>query len=378
MKITFTKPRKSQNELEYMKQVISSGKTWGGGEFSFKSSDWLSRTLGCERVLITNSATDALEMAALLLDIKLGDEIVMPSFTFVSSANAFVLRGGVPVFIDIDEKTLNIDINLIESYITDKTKAILIMNYGGFSCDIEKVKLLAQKYKLFLIEDAAQSILAKYKDKFLGTFGDLSCLSFHGTKNISCGEGGALLINNPSLIEKAEIILEKGTDRSKFLKGEVDKYTWMDLGSSYLASEIACAYLYGQFEEANSITNIRLDSWNCYWDYFEEFSEDLRVDQIRPESFSTHNGHIFYLILKDSERKNKFISEMDYLGIQCSSHYVPLHSSPAGIKFSKVGSSMSVTNRYWDRLVRLPIWSDPGLPIDGILESTTKILRKLN
>lgn len=378
MNITFTKPRKSQNELEYIKQVISSGKTWGGGEFSLKCSDWLSRTLGCDRVLITNSATDALEMAALLLDIKLGDEIIMPSFTFVSSANAFVLRGGVPVFIDIDEKTFNIDVNLIESSITDKTKAILIMNYAGFSCDIEKVKLLAEKYKLFLIEDAAQSILAQYKDKFLGTFGDLSCLSFHGTKNISCGEGGALLINNPSLIEKAEIILEKGTDRSKFLKGEVDKYTWIDLGSSYLASEVACAYLYAQLEEANSITNVRVDSWNRYRNYFEELSEDLEVEKIHPESFSTHNGHIFYLILKSSESKNEFISEMANLGIQCTSHYVPLHSAPAGIKFSKVGSSMSVTNRYWDRLVRLPIWSDPGLPIDKILESTTKILRKLN
>jgi dTDP-4-amino-4,6-dideoxygalactose transaminase len=377
MKIAFTKPRKSQNELEYMRQVISSGKTWGGGDFSLKSSNWLSKTLGCERVLITNSATDALEMAALLLDIKSGDEIIMPSFTFVSSANAFVLRGGIPVFIDVNEKTLNIDVNLIESSITDKTKAILIMNYGGFSCDIAKVKLLVERYKLFLIEDAAQSILAKYQDGFLGTFGDLACLSFHGTKNISCGEGGALLINNPSLIEKAEIILEKGTNRSKFIKGEVDKYTWIDLGSSYLASEIACAYLYGQLEEADSITNLRLESWNCYRDYFDELSSYLNIERINPESFSTHNGHIFYLILKDSESKNEFISEMAKLEIQCSSHYVPLHSAPAGSKFSKVGSKMYVTNRFSERLVRLPIWSDPGLPIEKILDSSTKILRRL-
>jgi dTDP-4-amino-4,6-dideoxygalactose transaminase len=377
MKIDFTKPRKSQNEIEYMQQVIQSGRTWGGGEFSAKNSEWLSQTLGCKRVLITNSATDALEMAALLLEIKPGDEIIMPSFTFVSSANAFALRGGIPVFVDVNEKTFNIDVDLIESAISDKTKAILIMNYGGFSCDIDKVKLLTDKYNLFLIEDAAQSVLAKYKNRPLGTFGDLSCISFHGTKNISCGEGGALLINNPSFIEKAEILLEKGTDRSRFIKGEVDKYTWIDLGSSYLASEIASAYLYGQFEEADSITNLRIKSWNLYRKHFSGLSDLIGFRQIEPENFSTHNGHIFYLILKDADSKNKFISEMAKMEIQCSSHYVPLHSAPASKKFSRIGSEMNVTDQYWERLVRFPIWSEKGLPIDRILETSTKVLKSL-
>lgn len=377
MKIEFTKPRKSANEIEFIREAIKSGKTWGGGEFSKKNSEWLSKSLNSQRVLITNSATDALEMAALLLEIRPGDEIIMPSYTFVSSANAFALRGGIPVFVDVNENTLNVNIDLVEPAISDKTKAILIMNYGGFSCDIKKVKLLAEKYNLFLIEDAAQSILAKYEDKYLGTFGDLSCISFHGTKNISCGEGGALLINNANLIEKAEIILEKGTDRSRFIKGEVDKYTWIDLGSSYLASEIANAYLYAQFEEADSITKLRIDSWNIYSKYFNNLSEIFSFRQINPEGFSTHNGHIFYLIMKDANTKNRFISEMATLDIQCASHYVPLHSAPAAHKFSKVGSDMKVTNETWERLVRLPIWSAEGLPIDRILETSSKVLKNL-
>jgi dTDP-4-amino-4,6-dideoxygalactose transaminase len=377
MEISFTKPRQTQNERKYINHVLDSGKTWGGGEYSKQCSAWMSKTLGTHRALLTNSATDALEMAALLLEIKPGDEIIMPSFTFVSTANAFVLRGGIPVFVDVDANTLNIDVNLIEAAISEKTKAVLIMNYAGVSCDIEKVQNLTKKYGLFLIEDAAQSILAKYRDKFLGTFGDLSCISFHGTKNISCGEGGALLINNPIFIEKAEIILEKGTNRSKFIKGETDKYTWVDLGSSFLASEVAAAYLYAQLEEAHLINELRKNYWNGYNNFFTQFSEKFNLKLFRPENFSTHNGHIFYLILQDTNAAEQFISSMSNMKIHCYRHYVPLHNAPAAGKFGKIGSTMSVTNDLSKKLVRLPIWSENGLPLDEILGNSYTTLRNL-
>jgi dTDP-4-amino-4,6-dideoxygalactose transaminase len=378
MDVVFTKPRVSKNELKYIQNVLDSGKTWGGGEYSKKCSEWLSKTLGTRKALVTNSATDALEMAALLIDVKPGDEIIMPSFTFVSAANAFVLRGGVPIFVDIEENTLNIDVSLIEAAISEKTKAILVMNYAGFSCDIDQVSILAKKYNLFLIEDAAQSILAKYKNRFLGTFGDLSCISFHGTKNVSCGEGGALLINNPNLIEKAEIILEKGTNRSKFLRGEADKYTWIELGSSFLASEVACGYLYAQLEEANTINDLRINYWSKYDIFFSGISEKFNLKLLNPNSFSSHNGHLFYLILKNADNKNEFISEMSGLGVQCSSHYVPLHDAPAAKQFSRIGSKMNVTNEFSNRLVRLPIWSQNGLPVKEVQDKSYSVLKSIN
>jgi len=375
--ISFIKPRIAKNEIPYIRSVISSGKTWGGGEYSKGNSEWISKKLGVKKALITNSATDALEMAALLIEIKPGDEIIMPSYTFVSSANAFVLRGGKPVFVDVTEETLNINVDLIEKAITENTKAILIMNYAGFSCDIDKVKKISEKYNLFLIEDAAQSILARYRGGFLGSFGDLSCLSFHGTKNISCGEGGALLINNSNFIEKAEIILEKGTNRGNFIKGEVDKYTWVDVGSSYLASEVTNAYLFAQFEEADSINDLRIETWNSYSNYFKQLNKKLQLNFTKPQDFSTHNGHIFYAILNNPSTKIKFISEMAKKGVQCTSHYVPLHSAPAANKFSRSGSEMRVTDLYWDKLVRFPIWSEFGLPVDEILEKTGQILEEI-
>jgi dTDP-4-amino-4,6-dideoxygalactose transaminase len=376
--IPLTKPRKTSAEMGYIQDVINSGGTWGGGKYSNMCSEWINSHIGGHKALITTSATDALEMAALLLNIEPGDEVIMPSFTFVSTANAFVLRGGVPVFVDIDEKTLNVDVGLIENAITNKTKAILVMNYAGFSCDIDLVKNIANKYNLFVVEDAAQSVLAEYKDKPLGTFGDLSCFSFHGTKNISCGEGGALIINNPALYERASIIFEKGTNRNKFLNGEVDKYTWVDLGSSFLASEISCSYLFAQLENASSINEYRINNWNFYHSYFTNIASDFELQLIQPEKYSKHNGHIYFILLQNPEDKRKFISYMNDYGIQCASHYVPLHNSVGGLRYSRVGSAMDVTNSHWDRLVRLPMWSELDMPLDYILTSAKNSLDHLN
>jgi dTDP-4-amino-4,6-dideoxygalactose transaminase len=375
--INFTKPRKTDSELVFIEDAINSGMTWGGGEYSKFCARWISENIGAQKALITTSATDALEMSALLLDIKPGDEVIMPSYNFVSAANAYVMRGGVPVFIDVDRKTMNLDVSLIEGAINERTKAVVIMNYAGFSCDIDKVKNIAKQNNLYVIEDAAQSILAEYKGKPLGSFGDLACFSFHGTKNVSCGEGGALLINNPDLIERAEIILEKGTNRSKFLNGEVDRYTWVDLGSSFLSSEISCSYLKAQLLDANLITQYRIDNWNQYHDFFKKIALDYNLELMIPDEFSKHNGHTYYILLPNSKDKYKFMSSMKKMNVQCASHYVPLHNSVGGIKFSKIGSRMDVTNENWEKLIRLPMWSAPGMPIDYILTATNASLKEL-
>lgn len=376
--IPFTKPRKTSNELNYIKDVINSGKTWGGGSYSSYCTEWISRNIGVNKSLITTSATDALEMAALLIDIQPGDEIIMPSFTFVSTANSFVLRGGVPVFIDVDENSLNVDAKLLEAAINENTKAIVVMNYGGFSCDLDLVIQIANKYKLFVIEDAAQSLLASYKDKQLGTFGDLACFSFHGTKNISSGEGGALLVNNHDLVERADIIFEKGTNRSKYLHGEVDKYSWVDLGSSFLASEITCSYLWSQLQEAESITEYRIENWNSYHNFFRNICEEHNLKLMNPEKYSKHNGHLYYILMPSTKDKRDFISQMNQLGVQCASHYVPLHSSLGGIKYGKLGSKIDTTDSYWDKLVRLPMWSELGMPMEYILNTVKLSLENLN
>ncbi len=376
--IPFTKPRKTSNELNYINDVINSGKTWGGGSYSTYCTEWISRKIGVDKSLITTSATDALEMAALLIDIQPGDEVIMPSFTFVSTANSFVLRGGVPVFIDVDENTLNVDAKLLEAAINENTKAIVVMNYGGFSCDLDLVIQVANRYKLFVIEDAAQSLLASYKNKPLGTFGDLACFSFHGTKNISSGEGGALLVNNHRLVERADIIFEKGTNRSKYLHGEVDKYSWVDLGSSFLASEITCSYLWSQLQEAETITEYRIENWNSYHNYFRNICDEHNLKLMNPEKYSKHNGHLYYILMSSTEKKRNFISQMNQLGVQCASHYVPLHSSLGGIKYGKLGSRIDTTDRYWDKLVRLPMWSELGMPMEYILNAVKLSLESLH
>jgi dTDP-4-amino-4,6-dideoxygalactose transaminase len=364
--IPFNKPYISGDELKNIEIAHKNGNLSGDGYFTKQCSEWLETRLRTKKALLTHSCTAALEMAAILINIQPGDEIIMPSFTFVSSANAFVLRGGIPVFVDIKSDTLNIDENLIETAITANTKAILVVHYAGYPCAMEKILKIAHKNNLFLIEDAAQGLMSKYNEHFLGTIGDLGCLSFHETKNIISGEGGALLINNSDLIERAEIIREKGTNRSNFFRGQVDKYTWVDIGSSLLPSEIIAAFLHAQLMNADFITNERKKLWDKY------HSEILYEGKPQINTSIVHNSHIYYLKLNNLNERDEFILRMKEFGISTVFHYIPLHSSPGGIKFAKTGSKMNNTNEVSDCLVRLPLWI--GMDINYIIESINKIL----
>jgi dTDP-4-amino-4,6-dideoxygalactose transaminase len=375
--IPFIKPRIVGTETDYIQSALSTGKTMGGGQFSKWCSIWLEDKLQAKKVLLTNSATAALEMAAMLLDIGVGDEIIMPSYTFSSSANAFVIRGATPVFIDVDPTTMNIDPELVASAITPKTKAILVVHYAGMSCDIQLILDICKQHDLRLIEDGAQSFLSTIRDQYLGTFGDLSCISFHSTKNVVSGEGGALVINNPEFIERAQILLEKGTNRFQFFNGQVDKYSWVDIGSSFVPSEVTAAYLKSQLEASKDITEYRIDNWEFYFRGFIEHEDELKIKVINPKYYSKHNGHIFFLILDCESRREAFIKEMEISGIICTSHYVPLHSSKAGIKFGRVGSSLKHSESLAAKLVRLPMWSEKFMPTDRILDESIKTLRKL-
>ena len=322
------------------------------GYFSQKCEEWLKKNINAKSALLTNSCTSALEMCALLLNLKKDDEIIMPSFTFVSTANAFVLRGAKPVFVDIDNDNLNIDSNEIEKAITKKTKAIVVVHYAGISCDIKRIKTIAKKNKIFLIEDAAHSILSYYQKKPLGSFGDLSTFSFHDTKNIHCGEGGALIINNKSLIEKSKIIRDKGTNRDKFLKNMVKKYTWVDVGSSYGLSEINACFLYSQLINSKRIITERVRIFKKYYKIFSNF-KDFQIPKL--SSKKKINGHIFYVIVKNNRKL--FMDFLKKNGIQTSFHYVPLHNSPAGKKYAK-GKNLKNTEKLAKLLVRLPIFYD--------------------
>jgi len=377
MIIPFYKPRRVVNEIVYIENSLARGNTVGGGQESTWCSNWLENNLNANRALLTNSATDALEMAALLLNLEPGDEIIMPSYTFSSSANAFILRGAKPVFVDVDPHTMNIDPNAIESAITSSTKAILVVHYAGVACEMDDILRICKKYDLRLVEDAAQGIMSKFIDKALGTFGDLACISFHATKNLVSGEGGALIINNPDLVERAKILLEKGTNRDQFINGQVDKYTWVDIGSSYLPSEITAAYLRSQLEKADEITDYRLKNWNYYFKEFTDYGEELGIKTIMPPDSAQHNAHIFFLVLLSELKRDIFIREMKKYGIACTSHYVPLHSSKAGRKFGKVGSQMLITDSIPSRLVRLPMWSHEDMPIDIITNKAINVLRKI-
>lgn len=378
MSIPFYRPRRTPNEINYIDEVLNLGNTVGGGQQTNWCSSWLEGHFQTNKVLLTNSATDALEMAALLLNFMPGDEIIMPSYTFSSSANAFVLRGAKPVFVDIAIDTMNIDSSAIESAITPKTKAILVVHYAGVACEMNSILQICKKYNLRLIEDAAQGIMSKLDNKPLGTFGDLSCISFHATKNIVSGEGGALIINDPQLVERAKILLEKGTNRDQFIKGQVDKYSWVDIGSSYLPSEITAAYLRSQLEKSNEITEYRLKNWNYYFHEFANYEQDLGIRTINPPKNSQHNAHIFFLILPGQSQRDSFIAEMTIRGISCSSHYVPLHSSIAGRKFGLVGSQMLITDKIPARLVRMPMWSHEDMPIEHITSEAISVLKKIN
>lgn len=353
--ITFNIPAKTGKEIDYIKQAIESGKLCGDGFFSKKCESWIENNFITPKALLTPSCTAALELAAILIDIQPGDEVIMSSFTFVSTANAFVLRGAKIVFIDIRPDTLNLNEDLIEAAITSKTKAIVPVHYAGVACEMDAILLIAKKYNLWVIEDAAQGVMSTYKNKPLGTIGHIGCYSFHETKNYSSGgEGGAILINDASLIERAEIIREKGTNRSQFLHGLVDKYTWQDVGSSFLPSELQAAYLFAQLEQAKHINDTRLTVWNTYFAGLANIFDESELPSL-PDSVC-HNAHMFYLKLKDIEQRNNFIAYMKSHGVVTPFHYVPLHTSPAGKNFGKfVGQDIYTTSES-SRLVRLPLF----------------------
>ncbi len=354
--IRFNVPPCAGKAMEYVKQAIDSMHICGDGEFTAKCSEFIEKQTGSPKCLLTTSCTHALEMAALLADIKEGDEVIMPSYTFVSTADAFVLRGATPVFVDIRPDTMNIDENLIEEAITPKTKAIAVVHYAGVGCEMDKIMEIAHKYKLFVIEDAAQGMMSSYKGKPLGTIGDFGCFSFHETKNFSMGEGGAILIRDEKYIEDAEILREKGTDRSKYFRGQVDKYRWQNFGSSYLPSEMNAAYLYAQLEVAQEIQQSRIDRWNQYYEQLKPLADAGKIElPIIPEG-CTNNGHMFYLKTADLTERTalfEFLKENDILP---ASHYVPLHSAPAGLKFGRFHGEDKYTTKESDRLLRLPMF----------------------
>ena len=356
VRIPFNKPHLSGKELWNIAQAHSQGQMAGDGSFTKQCQGWLEQRTGCRKALLTHSCTAALEMAAILADIQPGDEVIMPSYTFVSTANAFVLRGAVPVFVDIRPDTLNLDERLIEAAITPRTRAIVPVHYGGVGCDMDAIMAIANRHDLLVIEDAAQAILATQGGRPLGAIGHLGTLSFHETKNIISGEGGALLINDPALVERAEIIREKGTNRSKFFRGEVDKYTWVDVGSSYLPGEIIAAFLWAQMEEAETITARRLALWERYHVAFEPLEREGRLRRPAIPEACNHNAHMYYLLLRDLEDRTVFIEALRAEGINCVFHYVPLHNSPYGRRVGRCAVELRNTSNLADRLVRLPLW----------------------
>lgn len=343
-------------ELHYISQAHHNNMLAGDGQFTKKCHQWLENKTGCKKALLTHSCTAALEMAAILLDIQPGDEVIMPSYTFVSTANAFVIRGGVPVFVDIREDTLNIDERLIEAAITTRTKAIVPVHYAGVACEMDTIMDIANRHNLWVVEDAAQGIMSTYKGRALGAIGHLGCLSFHETKNIISGEGGAILINYEKFVEQAEIIREKGTNRSQFFRGQVDKYTWHDVGSSYLPGEIIAAFLFAQMEEADIITKKRLTIWEKYHEQLEVLEKKgiIRLPIIPADC--QHNAHMYYILLKSLDERSSCIKNLKQKFINAVFHYIPLHSSPAGQKYGRAVGDLSITSDYSDRLLRLPMW----------------------
>ena len=358
--IPFNKPYLTGKELHYISEAHARGQLAGDGYFTKKCNAWLEEKTGCHKALLTHSCTAALEMAAILADIQPGDEVIMPSYTFVSTANAFVLRGGVPVFVDIREDTLNIDEQLIEAAITPRTKAIVPVHYAGVACEMDTIMAIARNHNLLVIEDAAHGVMATYKGRPLGSIGDLGCYSFHETKNIISGEGGALLINNPAFADRAEIIREKGTNRSQFFRGQVDKYTWVDIGSSYLPGEVIAAFLWAQMQEAETITAKRLEIWNKYQLGFSANGVSSEVLPYQDSSNSKSNAHMYYLKLPNLSVRTSFIDEMKSKGINCVFHYIPLHLSSYVQEASDAENlnkkALPVTESIADTLVRLPFW----------------------
>lgn len=376
--IYFNKPPVVGTEIDYIKKILSfSEKLSGNGNYSRKCETWLEQYHHLTKALLTPSCTAALEMAALLIGVKEGDEIIMPSFTFVSTANAFVLRGAKIVFVDIRKDTMNIDETKIEAAITSKTKAIVPVHYAGIACEMNKIMEIAKKYNLYVIEDAAQALMSSYHGQSLGYIGHFGCFSFHETKNYtSAGEGGALIINHESFMERAEIIREKGTNRSKFLQGQVDKYTWHDVGSSFLMSEFQAGYLCAQFESAELINNRRLAIWNKYHQVFKHESDRIQTPKLPDKC--THNAHMYYIKLKSMQLRDAFIKKMQSYKVQTPFHYIPLHSSPAGKKYCRFAGEDHYTTEESGKLVRLPLWYNMrDEQVNYVIESTLNSLNEL-
>jgi len=356
MTIPFNKPYMTGKELWYISQAHASGHLAGDGQFTKKCTAWLEQNIGCQKALLTHSCTAALEIAAMLADIGPGDEVIMPSYTFVSTANAFVLRGAVPVFVDIRPDTQNIDETKIEEAITERTRAIVPVHYAGVSCEMDTIMDIARRHNLLVIEDAAQGIMSTYKGRPLGSIGHMGALSFHETKNIISGEGGALLVNDPRFAARAEIIREKGTNRSQFFRGQVDKYTWVDVGSSYLPGEIMAAFLWAQMEEAATINRRRLEIWANYHQGFATLEKAGKVQRPIVPRECTHNAHMYYLLFPSLEARTEAIGHLKTRGIQTVFHYIPLHSAPVGKKLGRAADDMLNTDAAGERLLRLPLW----------------------
>ncbi|CAK6497757.1 dTDP-4-amino-4,6-dideoxygalactose transaminase [Pantoea sp. Nvir] len=355
--IPFNAPPVVGSELEYMQSAMASGKLCGDGGFTRRCQQWMEQRFGSKKVLLTPSCTASLEMAALLIDLQPGDEVIMPSYTFVSTANAFVLRGATIVFVDIRPDTLNIDESKIEAAITEKTRAIVPVHYAGVACEMDAIMALAAKHQLWVIEDAAQGVMSRYKGRALGTIGHIGCFSFHETKNYTAGgEGGATLINDAALVERAEIIREKGTNRSQFFRGQVDKYTWRDIGSSYLMADLQAAYLWAQLEAAERINQQRLRLWQRYYDALQPLAAQGRIQLPSLPAHCEHNAHMFYIKLRDSDDRQALISWMKEAEILTVFHYIPLHSSPAGERFGRFQGEDRFTTAESERLLRLPLF----------------------
>ncbi len=375
--IPFNRPVVIGLEKKYIDEVLENHKICGDGVFTKKCTEWLEKRLKAEKALLTTSCTHATEMAVLLSNIDEGDEVIMPSFTFVSTADAVVLRGAVPVFVDIRPDTMNIDEKLIEEAITDKTKAIVPVHYAGVSCEMDTIMEIADRYCLTVIEDAAQAIGSTYKERQCGTIGDYGCLSFHETKNITMGEGGALLIRDKKNVERAEIIREKGTNRSKFFRGEIDKYTWVDAGSSYLPSELNAPYLWAQLEAFESIQINRTKAWDHYYEAFKELADRCFVELPVIPDKCMHNAHIFYLKVKDIKQRMELIDYLKANGINSVFHYIPLHSAPAGLRFGRFHGEDKYTTKDSERLLRLPLYYGIGDDdVEKVVDKVKEFFRK--
>jgi len=354
--ISFNIPPYVGTEQTYIAEAVASHKICGDGQFTKKCNAWMEEKFHAKKVLLTTSGSTALDMAALMCGIHPGDEVILPSYTFSSTANSFVLAGARLVFVDIRPDTMNIDETKIEAAITDKTRVIVVVHYAGVACEMDTIMDIAQRHNLMVVEDAAQGVMSTYKGKYLGTIGDFGCYSFHETKNYSMGEGGAIVVNNPDYIEKAEILREKGTNRAKFFRGQVDKYTWVDFGDSYLPSELNAAYLWAQLEKADEINENRLATWNTYYQALKPLADAGKIELPTVPDGCVHNAHMFYIKCKDLEERTAFIQYMKEHDILCVFHYVPLHSATAGLKFGRFDGVDEYTTKESDRLVRLPMY----------------------